>query len=45
MIKTPPMDITIVTLIGLVLIGVFCGTVTQATKYLTKRTVASTDKN
>lgn len=40
MINTPPMDVTIVCLIGLFLIIIFSITIIKATKYISERSVA-----
>lgn len=44
MIMTPPMDITIVCIIGIVLLFVFSITIIRATSYLAAKTVAETNK-
>lgn len=44
MIKTPVMDITIVSIIGVVLIGIFSLTIIRATRYIAEKSVADTNK-
>ena len=44
MIKTPMMDLTIVITIGIVLTLVLAATIIRATKYISERSVADTNK-
>lgn len=44
MINTPPMDITVVTVIGLALTLIFSVTIIRATRYIAERSVAETNK-
>lgn len=44
MIKVPEVDITIVSIIGLVLIFVFSITIIRATRYIALKTVAETNR-
>lgn len=44
MIKTPPMDITIVCVLGIVLTILFSITIIRATRYISQKSVADTNK-
>ena len=44
MIQTPPMDITVVSVIGIVLAIIFSITIIRATRYISQKTVAETNK-
>ena len=44
MINTPPIDVTIVSLLGIFLILIFSFTIIRATKYISERSVAETTK-
>ena len=44
MIKTPLMDISLVVTIGILLTAILAGTIIRATKYISQRSVADTNK-